>query len=436
MTGRSKKNYLAAALKKDTLFSRQIPFTYLEHQAGNMIIPQVIIKASVARIFFTALVFLTVAPVYAQTSAPAYTFIDYQRTIPKITDILKRKEDTLRKQFSEKNLAWPAKYIYIRSFKYDSKLEVWVKSSIKDQFKLFKTYKVCALAGTLGPKRMEGDYQVPEGFYHINEFNPNSQYHVSLGLNYPNLSDRILSDSVQPGGAIYIHGSCVTTGCIPITNQQVEELYILAAYSKNQGQDFIPVHIFPIDFKNEKSEDYLKKYLQTFSEYAPLATRLKNAFYYFEKYHQVPVVVVNVKGDYLVDDEAVPRLVKKPEVIKKVYVRKERNPIAFDESEIPVTVNRLPVYAGGNQAFQEVLAALDKTLTPLLPRETRTVYVQVEYVITKEGMLINPKILRGGTDEINDRILDAFEAMPRWVPAVRLEKNVPIKLKQTVIIGG
>ncbi|MEO6914431.1 MAG: L,D-transpeptidase family protein, partial [Chitinophagaceae bacterium] len=365
------------------------------------------------------------APVFAQTSAPAYTFIDYQRTIPKITDILKRKEDTLKKQFAEKNLSWPAKFIYIRSFKYDSKMEVWVKSSIKEQFKLFKTYKVCALAGTLGPKRMEGDYQVPEGFYHINEFNPNSQYHVSLGLNYPNLSDRILSDSIQPGGAIYIHGSCVTTGCIPITNQQIEEVYILAAYSKNQGQDFIPVHIFPIDFKNERSEEYLKKYLQTFSEYKELATRLKNAFYYFEKFKQVPVVAVNSKGDYLIDDEAVPRTVKKIEVVKKAYEKKQRNPIAFEESEIPATINKLPVYAGGNKAFQEILSNLDKTLTPLLPKETKTVYVQVEYVITKEGMLINPKILRGGTDEINDKILDAFEAMPRWEPAVRQEKNVP-----------
>jgi murein L,D-transpeptidase YafK len=371
---------------------------------------------------------------FPQTSATSYDFINYQRTIPKITDMLKRKEDTLHKQFIEKKLEWPAKYMYIRSFKYDSKLEVWVKNSIKDQYKLFKVYKVCALAGTLGPKRLEGDYQVPEGFYHINEFNPNSQYHVSLGLNYPNLSDKILSDSLQPGGAIYIHGSCVTTGCIPITNPQIEELYILAAYAKNQGQDFIPVHIFPIDFRVEKSEDYLKKYLQNFSEYQPLATKLKNAFYHFEKYKQVPVVLVNDKGDYLIDDEALPKPVKKVE--KKVYEKKQRTAVAFNEAEIPATVNKLPVYSGGNQALQELLAGLDKTLRPLLPKEMKTTYIQVEYIITKEGKLINPHILRGGTDEINDRILDAFEEMPKWEPAIRQEKPVPIKLKQTVVIGG
>jgi len=84
----------------------------------------------------------------------SFSFIDYQKTFPRPSEALARKVDTLQKQFEAKKLAWPAKYIYIRSFKYDSQLEVWVKSDMKDQFQLFKTYKVCALAGTLGPKRM------------------------------------------------------------------------------------------------------------------------------------------------------------------------------------------------------------------------------------------------------------------------------------------
>jgi len=108
------------------------------------------------------------------------SFVDYQKSFQKVSDIFKRKEDTLKKQFAARNLKWPAKYIYVRSFKYDSELEVWVKNTQEEEYKLFKTYKVCALAGTLGPKRIEGDYQVPEGFYYINEFKPNSSYHLSL----------------------------------------------------------------------------------------------------------------------------------------------------------------------------------------------------------------------------------------------------------------
>src|SRR5579863_4621303 len=230
-----------------------------------------------ARPYFTALIpfffvgILSLSTVSAQTSASAIHFIDYQRSIPKIGDLLHRKEDTLEKQFREKGLSWPARFIYIRSYKYDSQMEVWVKNNQQDKYKLFKTYKICALAGTLGPKRMAGDYQTPEGFYYINEFNPKSEYHLSLGLNYPNASDRILSDSLQPGGDIFIHGSCVTTGCIPITDSQIEELYILAAHAKDLGEDFIPVHIFPVNFNNPRSVEYLNKYLQSFTEYTPFA---------------------------------------------------------------------------------------------------------------------------------------------------------------------
>jgi murein L,D-transpeptidase YafK len=228
---------------------------------------------------------------FAQNSAPSIRLIDYQRASPKLGESLHRKEDTLMKQFKEKGLVWPAHFVYIRSFKYDSQMEVWVKNTQQDRYKLFKTFKICAMAGTLGPKRMAGDYQVPEGFYYINEFNPRSEYHLSLGLNYPNASDRLLSDSTQPGGDIYIHGSCVTTGCIPITDGQIEELYILCSYAKDMGEDFIPVHIFPVNFNNARSVDYLNKYLQTFSEYTPFAKSMRSAFYYFEKYHEVPFVM-------------------------------------------------------------------------------------------------------------------------------------------------
>src|SRR5260221_3494704 len=202
-----------------------------------------------------------VSPISAQTSTYSVHFLDYQKSFPKISEMMIREDDTLQKQFLAKQLVWPARFVYIRSFKYDSELEVWVKNKPAEKYKLFKTYKICALAGSLGPKRMAGDYQVPEGFYYINEFNPRSEYHLSLGLNYPNASDRILSDSLQPGGDIYIHGSCVTTGCIPITDQQIEELYVLAAHAKSEGQDFIPVHIFSIRFDNQKSSEYLARYL-------------------------------------------------------------------------------------------------------------------------------------------------------------------------------
>jgi len=212
-----------------------------------------------------------------------------------------RMEDSLRKQFEKQKLTWPPQAVYLRSFKYDRQLEVWVKDDPKKPFQLFKTYKVCMQSGAMGPKRMEGDYQVPEGFYHINEFNPNSNYHLSLGLNYPNSSDRILSDSLRPGSAIYIHGNCVSTGCIAISDIPIEEVYILSTQARNQGQEFIPVHVFPVRYSNKKSMDYLMEATRSNPSLQQFSSNIKAVFDYFELKKELPIIMVNRKGEYVIN---------------------------------------------------------------------------------------------------------------------------------------
>lgn len=233
---------------------------------------------------------------FAQTS-----FVAYQKESARVADVFSRMEDTVQKQFEAKKISWPPVAMYVRSFKYDRQVEVWVKGDKKEPFKLFKTYKVCMQSGTLGPKRMEGDYQVPEGFYHINEFKPNSNYHLSLGLNYPNASDRLLSDSLRPGGDIYIHGNCVSTGCLPISDIPMDEVYIIATHAKDNGQDFIPVHIFPVRYNVRKSMDYLAELTKNNQSLQEFAVRIKQAFDYFEEKKQLPIITVNKKGDYIIN---------------------------------------------------------------------------------------------------------------------------------------
>jgi len=226
---------------------------------------------------------------------------ELQRSSYKLTAISTRLEDSLKVQFQRQKLSWPPHSMYVRSFKYDKQLEVWVKGDSTGQYKLFKTYKVCMQSGSMGPKRMEGDYQVPEGFYYINEFNPNSNYHLALGLNYPNASDRILSDAHRPGNNIYIHGNCVSTGCIAIKDGPIEELYIIATNVKANGQEFIPVHVFPVKYNLKRSFEYLnasiknKQYLQSFN------SNIKTVFDYFESKKQLPVIMVNRKGEYVLN---------------------------------------------------------------------------------------------------------------------------------------
>lgn len=229
------------------------------------------------------------------------SFVDNQKALPRVNEAFNRFGDSVKKQFEAKKLNWPPQALYIRSFKYDRQLEVWVKDKVKESYKLFKTYKVCMQSGTMGPKRMEGDYQVPEGFYYINEFNPNSSYHLSLGLNYPNASDRILSDSVRPGSDIFIHGSCVSTGCIPISDLPMEELYVLASHAKTAGQDFIPVHVYPVKYNVKKSVDYLQEAFKKNPSLQPFSLKLKDAFDYFEEKKELPLIMVNRHGQYIIN---------------------------------------------------------------------------------------------------------------------------------------
>jgi len=370
---------------------------------------------------------------FAQSSTYSVNFLDYQRSIPKIGELMRRREDTLAKQFQARGLVWPAKYLYVRSFKYDSEMEIWVKSKASEKYRLFKTYKICALAGSLGPKRMAGDYQVPEGFYYINEFNPRSNYHLALGLNYPNPSDKMLSDLSKPGGDIYIHGSCVTTGCIPITDGQIEELYIMAAHAKDLGDDFIPVHIFPVNFKNSRSVAYLNRYLQNFTEYTVFEKNMRNAFFYFEKYHQVPLVIVNSKGDYVTEEVAVTvDDTRDTKIVAQKQTAHVSQPIK--EEDLAKVVDRLPVFPGGNAAFKDFIDQLSKDMVKELGRGQNKAFVMVEYIIDGDGKTVFANTLSGGNPEMNGKIEQAFMGLPTWLPAMRGGKNVPIKLKQTIMV--
>ena len=372
-----------------------------------------------------------------QKSGPSYSsFIDYQKSFQRPGEALLRKEDTLQKQFAAKGLKWPAKYIYIRSFKYDSQMEVWVKNEIKEPFQLFKTYKVCALAGTLGPKRMAGDYQVPEGFYYINEFNPQSNYYLSLGINYPNVSDRILSDSLEPGGGIFIHGSCVTVGCIPLTDQQIDELYILAAHAKDLGQDFIPAHIYPVRFNVPRSLNYLNNITKDDPVLKNFALQLEDAFNYFNKYKQLPVVLIADKGDYIISG-APPRrgavTIKEEKPVKRI-------PVQHRVRDIPVlvqSVQQWPQYSGGAEAFLKYLDQIGKEMAEFLPADIKKAYVQIEFIIDKDGVPVNFKVLKGMNDEdFNDELIKRMEKMPSWQPAILNEKPVAKKMIQTVTVEG
>ena len=366
-------------------------------------------------------------------------FLSFQKSIKKVNDAFESKEAILQEEFKAKGLKWPAKYLYIRSFKFDSQLEVWVKNDAKEKYKLFKTYKVCALAGSLGPKRFEGDYQVPEGFYYLNEFKPNSQYYMALGVSYPNASDRVLGDSEKPGSDIYIHGSCVTVGCIPLTDEPIKELYILAATTHNQGQDFIPIHVFPVIFKNADSKNKLEKYLEIHPEYRIASGLLEKAYFYFNQNKNLPTILINKKGEYMMAQTyTIPVKALPPVKFKEnIAVRKTATKVEnIPDNAFFSSVYKQPVYPGGLPAFQQFLDGLAVELSDFLPEEKKRIFVQVDFVINREGEVVNTHVAANANNEMNNLIIERFEAMPKWSPALRPEIPVNIRLQQTIMIDA
>ena len=374
-----------------------------------------------------ATLLLTFTALAALAQGPSPSFVDYQKALPRPGDALKRKGDTLQKQFEAKGLKWPARFVYIRSFKYDGQLEIWAKNERKDQYKLFKTYKVCALAGTLGPKRMQGDYQVPEGFYYINEFNPNSSFYLSLGLNYPNASDKILSDTYKPGGDIYIHGSCVTTGCIPVTDQQIDEIYLISAFAKNAGQDYIPVHIFPIRYNNKRSVEYLNGLTRNDAQLKSFASNLERVYDHFEATKQLPVIMTNTAGDYVYDG-----LSKK--AVHPSVEKSKRPPVQHrvrEITELADVVTQWPEFPGGGASFLQYLDKMGKALVGYLPEGKTKANVVIEFIVDTDGVPTNFKVVQGVSEEFDDELITVLEQMPAWQPAILNERAVAKKMKQS-----
>lgn len=187
--------------------------------------------------------------------------------------------------------------LFIRAFKFEEDLEVWAKNKTDSSFSLVTSYKFCSNVGDLGPKRKEGDKQIPEGFYSLSEFNHNSVYFLSLKVDYPNASDSILSDQRSPGGMIFIHGGCRTIGCIPITDRWIKELYVYAVEAKNGGQEQIPIHIFPTRMSQENMSLLEKQYDE---QKVGFWRQLREGYSYFESSKQLPIVHIDSLGVYSV----------------------------------------------------------------------------------------------------------------------------------------
>lgn len=187
----------------------------------------------------------------------------------------------------------PGDRLFIRILKAEDKLELWYSDGVQP-FDKYKTYTICTYSGGLGPKKAEGDGKSPEGFYSTNKglLNPNSRYHLSFNIGYPNAYDR---ENGYTGSFIMVHGGCASIGCYAMTDPIIEDIYGLVEQALNSGQKSIPVHIFPFAMtdKNLKQHRELPEY--------PFWQMLKPGYDYFEKHRQIPKIDVKDKQYRLVE---------------------------------------------------------------------------------------------------------------------------------------
>jgi murein L,D-transpeptidase YafK len=235
---------------------------------------------------------ITPVPASAQSG-----FLAQQQQFARVKAAQQCKKDVLARSLGAKGLASDDINILIVAYKAEALLEVYAKKSGAPGYKMLASYPVCAASGGLGPKRKQGDRQVPEGFYHIDRFNPASSYHLSLGIDYPNAADRLKTSATDPGGDIFIHGSCVTVGCLPMSDDKIKEIYIYAVYARDSGQTRIPVYIFPFRMTPENMEKYGRVY-HSKPDLLYFWENLRAGYELFMENGMPLVVGVNRNGDY------------------------------------------------------------------------------------------------------------------------------------------
>lgn len=155
-----------------------------------------------------------------------------------------RVEPGLRRDLQALGADWGAP-VHLRIYKQESALDLHIE--VDGRFVLFRRYPVCTYSGRLGPKLAEGDRQAPEGFYEVRprQLNPQSSYHLSFDLGYPNAFDRALG---RTGSYLMVHGRCVSIGCYAMGDAAIEEIWHLVAAALAHGQPAVPVQASPFRF--------------------------------------------------------------------------------------------------------------------------------------------------------------------------------------------
>lgn len=210
---------------------------------------------------------------------------DYKDGFKRFADVKRRMEPLLEVALAEKGLKL-GEPVFLRSFKEERELELWMLASGSNTYKHVHTWKIKGLSGKLGPKFAEGDKQSPEGFYRVTlpQFLHKSSNHLAFNIGYPNAYDRAHQ---RTGSFIMVHGHTGSIGCLAMTDPYIEEIYpICHAALKKGSQSAFQIHLFPYRMTAKKMQEHEQH------QHYDFWLNLKEGYDFFTQNRFPPVVKV------------------------------------------------------------------------------------------------------------------------------------------------
>lgn len=208
--------------------------------------------------------------------------------LPAVTPSFASEQKPVTKELKQQLLGSP---VYIQIFKEERTLELY--ALLQGEYRLVDSYRICNFSGGLGPKRTEGDFKSPEGFYQVDmrHLKPDSRFYRAINIGYPNEYDKAQGYS---GKYLMIHGECISVGCYAMTNAYMDEIYTYAQKAFEYGQSQINISIYPFRMTDQNLQRHRN------SVYARFWRELKPGYDYFAKQRMPPQVSV-INGQYVVN---------------------------------------------------------------------------------------------------------------------------------------
>lgn len=187
----------------------------------------------------------------------------------------------------------PGTPVFIQIFKQERTLDLYGLEG--NQYRLINSFRICDFSGGLGPKRVEGDFKSPEGFYTVrsSQLNPDSHFNKAINIGFPNQFDR---ENGYNGKYLMIHGNCVSIGCYAMTDTSIDQIYAWVSAALRAGQSEVDVDIFPFRMTDQNMQ------LHRYSDYYNFWQQLKPGYDYFQQHHQPPAMSVQ-NGRYVLSQD-------------------------------------------------------------------------------------------------------------------------------------